>query len=580
MYCKKSHEKELLSMKQNKVIPQKRYHNIKEMLDHVCWEYAQKPAFLYKQGTKYRPISYSRLRSDIRSLGAALLHRGLGGKKILLIGENCYPWCLTYLTALCGLGVIIPVDKKTPSDDLCDIAKISGAAAIIYSKKYQEKADALPKKLQKFSFEEIFELCDRAMTFSDKELHDFDLQSIEIDSVATLIFTAGTTGISKGVMISQRNICSTLESLTRAFPEESGGTSLAILPLHYIYESIAGMLFPLSRGGAIAFPESIHSVMQNSKDVSPTNIVCVPSVIEKIYRKIRANIKKRGIEEKVDKLIKTSNSIKIPALKAKAKKKIFAEIHSAFGGELEYFMISGGPIDPEVITGMKDFGFNIVRAYGLAECTSFVTLTPYSEQKNNTDGKPLTTGELKIVDPDPQGVGEIFYRGDNVMLGYYKHEELNKEIKQNGWIQTGDMGILDENGNLTVLGRKKNAICASGGKMVFPEELEPLLSRSPYVKECAIIGIKLDSKKSTDITAVVFPDYTYSRELLGVYSSRPMVKEKLTSAINELNASLPTYKKITRLVLLDEEIPKNEYKKIIRQSLPEYVIREYIELGR
>ena len=269
-------------LKQNKVIPQKRYHNVKEMLDHVCWEHAQKPAFFYKQGSKYRPITYSRLRSDIRSLGSALLHRGLSGKKILLLGENSYPWCLTYLTALCGLGIIIPIDKKTPREDLCDIAKISGAAAIIYSKKYEDKAEALPKKLQKISFEEIFALCDHAMTFSDKELHDFDLLSIDIDATATLIFTAGTTGLSKGVMISQRNVCSTLESLTRAVPEEIGGTSLAILPLHYIYESIAGLLFPLSRGGAIAFSEGIHSVMQNAKDVSPTNIVCVPSVIEKI----------------------------------------------------------------------------------------------------------------------------------------------------------------------------------------------------------------------------------------------------------------------------------------------------------
>lgn len=166
------------------------------------------------------------------------------------------------------------------------------------------------------------------------------------------------------------------------------------------------------------------------------------------------------------------------------------------------------------------------------------------------------------------------------MLGYYKHEELNKEIKQNGWIHTGDVGSLDSDGNLSVIGRKKNAIITSSGKVVYPEELEPLLMRSPFVKECAVIGVKLESKKTVDVTAVVFPDYAYSRELLEVYSSRPMVREKLSAVINELNSHLPAHKKITRLVLLDDEIPKNPYKKITRQTLPEFVIREYINFER
>lgn len=566
-------------MKQKKPNVQKRYHDIREMLDQICWEYASRPAFLIKQGSKYRPVLYARLRTDIRSLGTALMHRGLGGKKILLLGENCYPWCLTYLTALCGLGVIIPVDKETPESDLCDIAKISGASAIIYSKSFEAKADALPKKLQKISFDELFTLCEQAMTFSDGELRDFDLQSIDIDALATLIFTSGTSGLSKGVMISQRNICSALEGLSASLPTESGST-LAILPMHYIYELMAGLLFPLSKGSSIAFSEGIRSFMQNAKETSPTSIVCIPSVIEKIYRKIWSNIKKRGIEEKVNSLIKMSNSIKIPALRKKTKKKIFAEIHASFGDSLDYFLISGGPVDPEAIVGMKDFGFNVVRAYGLAECTSFVTVSPYGDQKTNSDGKSLAKGEIKILDPDEHGVGEICYRGDNVMLGYYKHEELNKEIKQNGWIHTGDVGSLDSDGNLSVIGRKKNAIITSSGKVVYPEELEPLLTRSPFVKECAVIGVKLESKKTVDVTAVVFPDYAYSRELLEVYSSRPMVREKLSAVINELNSHLPAHKKITRLVLLDDEIPKNPYKKITRQTLPEFVIREYINFER
>ena len=547
------------------------------MLDRVCWENASKPAFLHKQGLKYRPVTYSRLRSDVRSLGAALTHRGLCGKKIILIGENSYPWCLTYLTVLCGLGVVIPADKETPKEDLCNVAKISGAAAVIYSKKYEDKIEALPKKLQKISFDELFELCEQAMCFSDKELHALDHQSIDTDALAALVFTSGTTGATKGVMLSQRNVCTALDGLRQALPYEHGDVTLSILPLHYVCESVAGLLLPLSQGGAIAFSEEARSIMRNAKETSPSSILCNPQIIEKIYRKIWLNIKKRGIEEKVQKLIKTSNAVKIPALKKKAKKKLFAELHNSFGGKLNYFLVSGGPIDPETLNGMREFGFNIVRAYGLAESTAFITVSSFENQKDLSEGKVLASGELKIESPDSHGIGEICYRGDNVMLGYYKHEE---PIKKNGWIHTGDIGSVDENGNLTVLGRKKTAILTASGRAVFPEELEFLISRSPFVKECAIIGLKTEQRRAPEVCAVVFPDYIYSHELLGVYSSRPMVREKLSAHISEVNSRLPAHKKITRLVLLDEEIPKSPYKKIMRSTLPEYVLREYVELDR
>ncbi len=563
--------------KKKQQAPLKKYHNVREMLDRTCWENASKPAFLYKQNSRYRPITYSRLRSDVHSLGAALAHRGLCGKKMILIGENSYPWCLAYLTALCGLGVIIPADKDTPKEDLCNIAKISGAAAVIYSKNLEDKTEALPKKLQRISFDELFELCEHAMSFSDKELHTLDHQSIDIDSLAALVFTSGTSGNAKGVMLSQRNICSALDGISRALPEEHGGATLSILPLHYIRESIAGILLPLSRGGAIAFSEEARSIMRNAKETSPTSILCNPQLIEKIYKKIWVNIRKRDIEEKVQKLIKASNAVKIPALKKKAKKKLFSELHNSFGGQLNYFIVSGGPIDPATVNGMREFGFNIIRAYGLAETTAFITVSSYEDQKDLSDGKVLSHGEIKIESPDSHGIGEICYRGDNVMLGYYKHEE---PIKKNGWIHTGDVGSLDENGNLTVLGRKKNSIPTASGKAVFPEELEYLIARSPFVKECAVIGLKTDQRRIPEICAVVFPDYIYSHELLGVYSSRPMVREKLSAVISETNAHLPAHKKITRLVLLDEEIPKSPYKKIIRSTLPEYVLREYIELDR
>lgn len=568
------------SKKNKQPCAKKRYHNVREMLDCACKENSAMPAFYFKTGTKYRSITFARLRSDIRSLGASLLHRGLHGKKIILIGENCYHWSLAYLTILCGLGVIIPINKESPEQDICSIAKISGASAVIYSTKYEKKVSTLPKKLQKISFDELPSLCEQGMSFSDKELHEVDSLSIDIDSLASVIFTAGTMGISKGVMLSQRNICSALEGLAHTLPDQKGGITLALLPLHYVYESISGLLAPLSRGSAIAFSEGIRSAMQNAKEISPTSIVCTPSVIEKLYKKIWANIAKRGIEEKVKKIIKITDAIKIKELRISAKKKLFAEIHESFGGRLEFIMIGGAPIDPDAVIGMAAFGFNIIQSYGLSECTSLVAITPENPKKSSAIGKVIPVGELKITDADGNGVGEICYRGDNVMLGYYKQDELNKEVKKNGWIHTGDLGSIDDEGYLTVMGRKKNAISVFNSKQVFPEELETIILRNGYVKECAVIGIKNEDKGSNDVVAVIFPDYAYSREVLGVYSSRPMIREKLGVVIADMNARLPAHKRISYFVLLEEEIPKNAYKKIERSTLPEYVSREYLAFER
>lgn len=563
-------------MKNSTATASKKYRSVREMLDLICKENASKPAFYVKQGAKYRPVKYSRMRSDIRSLGITLMHRGLLGKKILLLGDNSYQWALTYLTALCGLGIIIPIDKETPSEDLCEIAKITSAAAVVYSSSYEKKVEALPKKLQKISFDEIFTLCDQGTSYPDSELREFDSVSIDSDTLATIVYTKESSGILKGIMLSQRNLCAAIEGLSLAIPVEKDGISLSLLPSHYAYQSVAGLLFPLSQGSAVAFTETLRTTMQNAKEVSPTSIICTSSVLERIYKKIWANIRKREIEDKVASLIKTTDMIKIPALRLKAKKKTFKEIHDSFGGKLDFIMVNGFATDPEAIAGMRAFGFTIIQTYGVTESASLTAVTAQGSKTQGIIGKVLPLGELKISDADGNGIGEICYRGDNVMLGYYKQEELTKEAKQNGWIRTGDLGSLDDDGNLTVLGRKKTAIPAPQGRFVHPKELERLIFRNSYVKECAIIGIPNKERAYKDIVAVIYPDFSYAKEMLGVYSSRPMIKEKLSVAIADINSRLPQYKRISYFVMLDEEIPKNAYKKIERASLPDYVTREYL----
>lgn len=571
--------KNIKNLVKKKPSPQRdrRFHDIREMLDHVCRENPTKPAFYTKVSGKFRPITFSRFRSDIRSLGAALMQRGLYGKKILLLGDNCYHWALTYVTALCGLGVIIPIDKDSPEEDIVNIVKFSGASAVVYSAKYKEKVDILPKKLQKISFDELPTLCEEGMSYTDRELREFDAISIDTDALATILFTKGAVSDEKGVMLSQRNLCSSIHGLSAALPEEPNGVTLALLPLHTAYESIVGLLHPLSRASAIAFAEGIKSAMLNVREVSPTSVVCTPSMIERMYKKIWTNIRRRGIEEKVESLIASTDSIKIPAMRSAAKRKVFSDIHESFGGKLEFFAVGGSFADREAIAGMRAFGFNVIQLYGLTETASVAAITPKNAPQNDSIGTVLPFGELKIADANANGIGEICYRGDNVMLGYYKRDELTAEIKQNGWIRTGDLGSISAEGYLTVLGRKKSFISIAQGRVIFPEELEILISRSPYVKECAVIGIKNAGSKANDVVAVIYPDYSYSKSALGVYSSRPMVREKLTSVIAEVNAHLPQYKRISYFVQLEDEIPKNAYKKIERSTLPEYVQHEYLD---
>ena len=563
-------------MKKTPTPTPKRFHNLREMLDTVCKENPQKSAFYIKSGVKFRSITYSRLRSDTRSFGSTLMQRGLTGKKILLVGDNCYQWALSYLTVLCGLGIIIPIDKDAPDADICEIAKASSAAAVIYSPKYESKISALPKKLQRISFDEISVFCEHGMSYSDKELNEFDSLSIDADEVATILFSKSNSESAKGVMLSQRNLCAALEGLSIALPEEKDGITLALLPLHSAYESIMGLLSPISRGTAVAFIESIKSTMQNAKELSPTSIVCSPAIIERAYRKMWANIRKRNTEEKVTSLIKATDSIKIPALQKKAKKKLFSDIHNAFGGRLETIIIGGSSVDREVVSGMKSFGFNVIQAYGTAECSALIAITPKNASEKDGVGTVFPIGELKIAEPDGNGVGEICYRGDNVMLGYYKQEDLSKEIKQNGWIRTGDLGSIDSDGYLSIMGRKKNAISAPQNRRIYPEELETLISRIPYVKECIIIGIKKREGNSNDIVAIISPDRAYASEALGVYASRPMIKEKISASIADINSHLPQYKRISYSILLDDDIPKNPYKKIERSSLADFIIREYL----
>ena len=555
--------------------PTKKIHNLREMLEESAELYALRPAFLQKIDGKYRSFSYARLKNDVFALGTALAERGFAGGRIIVTGENCYSWCVSYLAVTCGLGVVVPVDKEIPAEEIANIARISKASLVLYSPKYAEKLSDLGEDVAKFSFTDLPELITEGASLLSDGSSAYTDRSIDADELCSLIFTSGTTGTSKGVMLSQRNLCHTVQNLARMVHLTPEDRALSVLPLHHVYECTCGFLYPLSQGASVAFSEGVRYIMKNLQEVTPTKMLCVPLLIETMYRKIWANIRKKGIENKVRTVIRVTNNIHPAAARRAAKKKAFADIHNSFGGKLNLLVSGGAPIDPEVIAGMRDFGVTVIQGYGLTESAPLAAVNHDRFYNDRSAGLVLPEGELKIIDRGEDGTGEICYRGDNVMLGYYERPDLTAEVKKNGWLHTGDVGYIDKDGFLIITGRKKNVIVKANGKNVFPEELEAYLSRNPIVGEVAVLGIQNEKKKDYDIVAAVVPDMDYVKETLGRHAEAKAIEKLVSKAVAEVNAIVQTYKRIDVLLVRNEELPKNTSKKIKRFELPALLMEDY-----
>lgn len=563
-------------MTQAKLYETRKIYHLKEMLDDSARRFGTRPAFLQKENGAYVTYTYARFRNDVYTLGTALAAHGYAGGRVIVIGENSYLWCVSYMATICGLGTVVPVDKEIPAEELANIARVSEASLILYSSKYQEKVNSVDSAIHRFSFEELSHIIENGRTLISLGNRDYAELSIDIDTMAALIFTSGTTGVSKGVMLSHRNICHTVQNLARMIRITPEDRALSVLPLHHVYECTCGFLYPLFCGASIAFSEGVRYIMRNVKEVHPTKILCVPLLIETMYRKIWINIRKKGIEQKVRNIIKMTDAIQPYSARMAMKKKVFGEIHASFGGKLDLLVSGGAPIDPDIIKGMRSFGFNVIQGYGLTESAPLAAVNRDCYFNDRSAGLVLPEGELKILDPDEDGTGEICYRGDNVMLGYYNAPELTAEVKRNGWLHTGDIGYINDRGFLIITGRKKNVIIRGNGKNVFPEELEAYLCRNPFVSEAVVLAMTNDNKKECDIVAVLRPDEDYAKETLGADYTENALNEKLNDAIRQVNDVVQTYKRIDVVLWLKEEFPKNSSRKIKRFEIPNLIREQYL----
>lgn len=552
--------------------------DLKHMLETSVQAYGDNVAFMQKfhKEEPYKSITYKEAFETVNALGTALINAGLKDKRIAVIGENCYQWATGYLAVICGTGVVVPLDKELGASELGQLIKESQASAVMFTEKYtdifkeiKENGDSQLEILIKLNGDKQEEniltwsgLIAEGKKLLEKGDRRFIDAEIDPDAMSELLFTSGTTGIAKGVMLSHKNICFDLMIAPTILRVHTWDIFFSVLPIHHTYEGTAGFLMPLYKGAAIAYCEGLKHIVKNLSEVRPTMFLGVPALFETLYKTIMKNIRKQGKEGLVKKVMVLNKVTKKVGLDL--NKKLLKDILKVFGGRMRVLISGGAAIDPAILQFFNDLGFIAVQGYGLSECAPMGALNPdqHKYMRNASVGHILPGMDVKIVDKDEDGIGEICLKGDNVMLGYYNNPEETAKVIKDGWFYTGDQGYIDDEKFIYITGRKKNVIIASNGKNVFPEELEYLLSKIPYVTESMVWGA--EEKGDIVIVAAIRPDMEEVEAVLGKDCDEEAVKKLLWDEVDKINAELPMFKKIRKIAVRNEEFEKNTSKKIKR----------------
>ena len=554
--------------------------NLRELIDGSVERFSQRPAFMVKDKTKgkFVSISYKKMQEDIRSLGTSLINLGLRGRKIAVIGENSYYWAISYFAIANGVGVVVPIDRELKEKEVANLLKRAEVSAVIYSKKMKKVMDEVleDRELRKTLTYPI------QMDLSDDEdgrislrrllSHGMDLLDngdrkyldVEVDSdaLAVLLFTSGTTGLAKGVMLSHRNIVSNTVNMSKYVKIIDGGVGLSVLPMHHTYEMTCHVITGLYQGMSIAICEGLKYIQKNLVEAQVNVMLAVPLIFEMMHKKIFSKAKESGKDKTLRRMMNISRKFKLYN-KGNITRRLFSNVHNVTGGKISQFIAGGAAINPQVIEDYEAMGFPIFQGYGMTECSPIIAVNKDRYSKAAAAGLPLPGTEVKIYNPDEKGIGEIICRGPSVMLGYYRDDDATREALRNGWLHTGDYGYFDQDGFLYVSGRKKSVIITKNGKNIFPEEVEFYLTESEYIEEAFVHGI--DGLRNDDviIKAEIFPNYPlFENENPEV--SEDYIEEKIGEIIEKINDTVPKYKRIKRYYIRKTEFEKTTTKKIKR----------------
>ena len=556
---------------------EKKFYNVRDIIDNAINKYSNNVAFKIKEKkgkeVKYKEITYKKMQSDIYALGTAINSITKNEKRVAVIGKNSYPWMLTYLSTLYGNNIIVPLDKGLPALEIKDLIKRSKANIVVFEDEYMDTMKEIKsenKIVEQFicmQRNDEFKDLDAVISEGRKEFKKGNkkIMSTKIDDkkLATIIFTSGTTSISKGVMLSQYNIASNINSLQHVITIYDNDVNMAFLPFHHTFGSTGLILF-LSKGACNTFCDGLRHIQSNLVEYKVSIFVCVPLLLEAMYKKIMQEVKKQNKEKTVKFGVALSKFLL--KFKIDIRRKIFKDIINKLGGNLRYIVSGASAIDRKVAEGFNNFGMIIVQGYGLTETSPVVGVENDKYHRIGSIGKAVPSIEVKIVDKNEEGIGELIVKGPNVMLGYYNNEEANKEVLKDGWFYTGDLAKIDEEGYIYICGRKKSVIVLKNGKNIFPEEMENLVNKIEGVKESFIFG-KQQSEDKDDIkinVKIVF-DREVVKEVYKVKTDDEIYKV-LSKKIKEINKTMPTYKAIRGVLITEKELIKTTTNKIKRQA--------------
>ena len=544
---------------------------IRDIINNSSNKYKDKIAIREKKNKKIVSYTYGQLRDDVYALGTKLIDMGLKDNHIAIVGENSYNWIVSYLAIITGVGVAVPLDKELDSEQISKLLEKGDASAVLFSKGFLSSIDEIIEnsKLEFAAclndtdkYTDVQTLINEGRQLINEGSTVYEDSIVNVNELNVIMFTSGTTGFNKGVMISQNNLLVNIEVACKAFGIYH--KTVAVLPFHHIYENVCGMIAPITVGMTLFINDSLKYLSKDLKLAQPELEIMVPLFLETMEKSIRAQLKRMNLEKTFENSIKFSNFLLKFGIDL--RRLLFRKVHANFGGKLKAIVCGGAALKPELITFFGDIGITIHNGYGITECTPLISVNLNKKGDHFSVGKIFSSCEVKIDNKNEEGIGEILVKGPNVMIGYYKDDESNEKSFTNGWFRTGDYGSIDADKNLVICGRKKNLIVLSNGKNVHPEELEGYIyEMMPYVKE-SLVYIDKNKKGSEVISTYVYLDQDFSSG-----KSLEELESILKEDLKKVNKKLPSFKKIQHIYIKEEEFEKNSSKKIIRQKFLEEV---------
>ncbi len=528
------------------------FNTLPELIDFAERNFAEDTAYQIRSGEGYNEISYRDFVEDVRRVAAYLRSKGLNRQHVGVLGENSYQWAITLFGISYSGNIAIPIDKDLTSSEVENIISMSDCTVLVYSENYDDTIKPIIDRLPNVEFIESSEtIFEKYLSLGQVDLEingrEFD-NKFSIDDMVAIFFTSGTTGVSKGVMISHQNIISTVKASTSLSPKNS--TYLSLLPMHHTFELSLGIVLALAQGNTVAINDSIRHFAANLQIFKPTYLLAVPLIAETLYNNIWDGINRSGKAKIVKAMLKTSRALH--SIGIDVRRKLFKKILAGFGGRLDFIFCGGAALDRDIATGLFDFGIDMNIGYGITECAPIVTANAsLRRSKLDSCGVKFETCETKIHNPNGDGEGEIIVKGVNVMLGYYKNQSATDEVIRDGWYHTGDIGKFDKDGFLRITGRIKNLIVLKNGKNIYPEEIESYLLKIDGISE-VVVSAKEAKGEELYLTAEI---YTADTDI---------PHSKIEQSIEELNDELPFYKRIVNVEFRSTEFPKTSSKKIKR----------------